>query len=302
MPVKSKLHVDQLLSNISVRYSNNEFIAHKAFPAVNVKKDSDLYRVYDRNFRIPETSRANGAKAREHYFEVSNSSYVLEKHALVDFVSDSDVENYDVSDLRADTTEELTDAIMRRKEKSFIDLFTKTSWSLTHSLSSALSWNNLTLTANPIADLDTAASVVLANSGQMPNYVILGRDSFVLAKNNSNVLDRVKYTSAEISESMLASLFGVGELLVSNAQLDSAAEGLTSSVAQMWPKHAFLGYKPPRASPKAPSAGYIFEKAKAPVKRWRVEERESEAIEVRKEYAIKIVSSLSGYLVAGVAP
>ena len=32
MPLKNQLHVDQLLSNVSVKYSNAEYIADKVFP------------------------------------------------------------------------------------------------------------------------------------------------------------------------------------------------------------------------------------------------------------------------------
>ena len=52
MPFKSQLHVDTLLSNISVKYRSNEFIAMKIFPEVQVQKDSDRYRIYAPNFRL----------------------------------------------------------------------------------------------------------------------------------------------------------------------------------------------------------------------------------------------------------
>lgn len=300
MPLKNQLHIDQLLSQVSVKYQNSEYIAPRAFPILSVKKDTDLYRVYERNLRIPETNRAPGGLAREAGFNVSTASYALKWNALKAYVPDSDADNYDMADLMADTAEDLTDQIQRKMESDFVSLFTKTSWSLTHSLASGLEWTAATTTANPIADMDTAASVVIKNSGYAPNFAILGRDGMIAAKNNINVLDRIKYTSAEISESMLAALFGVGELIVSSASKDANAEGLAASVSQLWPDHAFLGYKPPRPSPKAPSCGYIFEKARAPVKRWREEEREATAIEVNKQYDIKIVASLSGYLVTNV--
>lgn len=301
MPLKNQLHVDQLLSQVSVKYANAEYVAKRAFPIVNVMKDSDLYRVYEANFRLPETNVADGGVAREHNFDISTASYNLEKHALKDFISDDAQDNYDQGDLRADTVEELTEVIDRRLEYSFTQLFTKTSWSLTHSLASGLEWTNQTTTANPIQDADTAASVALINSGYKVNYCILGRDGFIAAKNNINVLDRVKYTSSDMSEAMLASLFGVSEVLVSSAQLDSNPLGVvTIAVAQMWPDHAFFGYKPPRPSPKAASSGYIFMKNDAPVRRWREEEREAEAVEVKYKYQTKIVASLSGYLVTNV--
>ena len=86
MPQKSQLHVNQLLSNVSVQYKNSEYIWDKVFPQVSVSKDSDLYRVYERNFKIPDTKRAPKGVAREFGFDVSTASYMLEQHALKEYV------------------------------------------------------------------------------------------------------------------------------------------------------------------------------------------------------------------------
>lgn len=296
MPQRSTLHIDQLLSNVSVRYQNSEYIAKQAFPVVPVKKDSDLYRVYERDFRIPNSNRADGAAARDADFEVSTSTYVLKWDSLKELVTDNQQDNFDMADLRADTTEFLTDKIALKQEADFCNLFTTTSWSLNHSLTTLLAWTN-SAAANPIVDMDTACSVVINNSGLKPNFAILGRDGFVAAKNNPNVVDRVKYTSREIDQNILAALFGVNELLVSHAARDTAQEGLAQTVSQLWGDVAFVGYKPARPSPKTPSAGYTFEKTMPAVRRWRDEELFGEYIEVNRKSQFKVVASLAGYLI-----
>ena len=301
MPFKSQLHKDQLLSNVSVKYRNTDFIALSIFPEVPVKKDTDRYRIYSPDFRLPQTLKANKGIAREHYFETSFSSYALQDHALKDYVTDDDQDNFDAGDLRADTVEELTDVILRRLENSVVTLFTTTNWSLRSSLSAAQAWTLDTVGSNPMPVVDTGASVVLQNSGLMPNYMALGRDAFVGLKNHQSILDRYKYTQpAVISQAILASVFGVGDLYVSNAQIDSSNRGATASVGQMWQDSAFLGYKPARPGPKAPSCGYIFRKDVPMVRRWVDNERNAEAIEVRMKFDARIVASLSGYLIKDV--
>ena len=74
MPNRSKLHIDALLSQVSVKYQNTKYIASEVFPEVAVKKNSDLYRIYARNFRLPETRRADGALARQHDFDIFHGS------------------------------------------------------------------------------------------------------------------------------------------------------------------------------------------------------------------------------------
>lgn len=300
MPLRSQQHVDQLLSNVSIKYAPSGLIAMSVFPEVPVKKDSDLYRIYTRNFRIPETKRANKGVAREHGFEVTTNSYNLEYHALKDYVSDNDAQNYDVSDLRADTTEELTEKILLRLEKTVADLFTTTNWSLNVSLAAANAFNANTTVSNPIPVFDTAATTILNNGGFKPNYGIIPRDAFVAIKNHVSILDRTKYTSSDMTPEMLKGLFDLDDILIANGAYDTAAQGVASSISQIWGDSCFVGYKPDRASPLKPSSGYVFRRNTPMVKRWRVEERESEAIEVQMKYQAKVVASLSGYLIKDV--
>jgi hypothetical protein len=297
MPFKNQIHVDTLLSNISIKYTHPDLIAMKVFPELKVKKTSDLYRVYDRNFRIPETQRSNRGVSREHNFEVSTASYLLTRHSLKSYVSDTDAQNYDISDLRSDTTEELTEVILRRLELDVASVFTSTNWSLNVSLAAANAFSANTTVSNPIPVFDTGASVVLANSGQKPNYGILPRDGYVACKSHTSILDRVKYTSAEMSPVIMARLFDLDELLIPSANYDTSALGQAASLSNFYNDHAFLGYKPASPGPMKPSAGYIFRNSLPMTKRWRDEDRESEVIEVNMEYSVKVVSSLSGYLI-----
>lgn len=291
------VHVDKLLTGVSIKYRNNNFIAMEVFPELSVEQDSDKFRVYERNFRLPETARANKGLAREHSFAVSTSTYVLEEHALVDYISDRDKANYDNADLRVDTTEELTDKILLRLEKSVASLFTSTSWSQNVSLSAAQQWSADTVTSNPIPQMDTAATVVMENSGFTPNIHIVPHRSMVKAKNHTSIIDRIKYTSIDITPAMLAGLFDAQKLLVPKAVIDTAAEGVASSISPLWGDNVFVGYRAEKPSPLKPSAGYVFRGKKSLVKSWREERRASDAIEVGMLYQAKVVASLAGYLI-----
>jgi hypothetical protein len=291
------VHVDQLLSSISIKYRNTNFVAMEVFPELQVSKDSDKYRIYDRNFRLPETQRANKGEAREHSFAVSTASYTLEEHALVDYITDRDKANYDNADLRADTTEELTDKILQRLEKSVADLFTSTSWSQNVSLSAAQQWSLDTVTSNPIPQMDTAGTVVMENSGFDKNIGIVPHRAMIAAKNHTSIIDRIKYTSVDITPAMLAGLFDLPKMLVPKAVVDTAAEGVASAISPLWGDNVFVGYRAERAGPLKPSAGYVFRGNKPMVKSWREEKRSADAIEVGMLYQPKVVASLAGYLI-----
>ena len=297
----NQVHVDQLLGNVSVKYKPEGLIGEQVAPVVPVKKTSDLYRVYDRNFRIPETERANRARSREHNFDVSTATYNLKRHSLHSFVSDTDADNYDLADLRAETTEELTEKILMRHELEVANLFTTTNWSLNVSLAAANAFNANTTVSNPIPVFHTGASTVIANSGMSPNFGILPREAYVACLQHVSILDRLKYTSADVDAGKLAALFQLPKgLMVPQAAYDSAAEGATVTITNFWGDVAFLGYKPDAPGPLKPSSIYSFKKAMPLVKRWREEDRESECIEVNMEYQVKVVASLSGYLIKDV--
>lgn len=299
-PLANQIHVDSLLSNISIKYQPSEFIAMQVFPELQVKKTSDLYRIYDRNFRVPETQRSNRAEAREHNFEVSTASYLLQRHSLKSFVSDTDAQNYDLADLRAETTEELSNVLLRRLELQVGQLFTSTNWSLNASLASTLQFDDNTTLSNPIQVFQTAASTIIQFAGFRPNFGILPRDGMVACVNHISVADRLKYTSAEIDAAKLAALFDLGELLIPSAAYDTSALGTadtTTNIAPFFGDNAFVGYKPQSPGILKPSSGYIFRNVVPMVKRWRVEEREADCIEVNMEFQAKIVASLSGYLI-----
>ncbi len=299
MPLKSQLHVNQLLSNVSVQYKNGEYIADKVFPIVPVKKDTDLYRVYDRNFKVPETKRAPKGVANEMGFEFSTASYALEQHALKDYVGVDEEQNNDIGSLQVDTTESLTDAIMRRMELSVASLFTTTNWSLNVSLATAQQFSLNTITSDPVATFDTAASVIISNSGKTPNFGILPRDGYVSVKNHVSVLDRVKYTSSEVSENIIKALIGLPELLVPTAIQDTAAQGVAVSMSAFFADKAFVGWKPASGGGmKTPSCGYTFMSSQPRVRSWFDQERNATAIEVEVKFQPKVVASLTGYLIS----
>jgi hypothetical protein len=296
--MRSKLHRDELLSNISVKYQPQGYIAMQVFPEVSVKKDSNEFRQYVRDWRLPETRRANKAESNQHDFDVTYSTYSLEKHSLKDLISDDDKDNYDIADLRVETTQNLTDAILRRMEVRTAALFTSTQWSLNVSLAAGFDSN--TTTTNPIPYFETAASTVLKQSGFEANFGIITRDTKNAMKNHVSIIDRIKYTSREVTIGMLQGLLGVGNLLEANGVYDNSHKGVADNIVDIWPKHSFVGYKPAKAGPLAPSCGYVFRKNIAEVKRWRDEARDGEWIEVNQKYSPQVIASLAGYLIKGV--
>lgn len=136
----------------------------------------------------------------------------------------------------------------------------------------------------------------------MPNFGIIPRSGYIAMINHVSVLDRVKYTSADMDAGKLAALLELEKVHIPVSSYDSSNNyGMTQVVASIFnAENAFIGYRPSSPGPLKPSSGYIFRNSMPMVKRWRDEERESEVIEVNIEYAAKVIASLSGYLICNI--
>lgn len=304
MPLSSKLHRDVALEGVSIAYKPDGLIAQE-LPQYPVTRDSDVYYVYSKDtMTIPETIRQKG-QANRATWDVSTSSYLLEDHALMDLVYDSDRDNADKAlKLDVDTVEFLTQKIALRYEKSAATLLqTVGNWSNNQSLSAGGRFN--TNATNPIPVFDSASAIMAQQSGLLPNTLVLNFPTFLALKENTSTVDRIKYTSAEsISENLLAKLVNVQKVLVARAVENTGemgtADDTTTSQVWIWTDSAWLGYLNPTPGLKKASAMYTFRKNDGSpwkVTRWRDEEEEADAIRVQTKYQHKAVATSCGYLI-----
>lgn len=304
MPLSNQIHQDKALEKVSIEYKPNEFIADKLVPGVPVKHDTDKYYVYDiSNMRLEETLRAKGATTSRTRFNISTSTYSLQMHALKELVLKEDRQNADKPiSLDVDTTESLTRKILIRKEKECNDVIMASgNWSNKESLTSTLAWTQNTTLSNPIIKIDSGTSKIIGSSGYKPNKLVMNDGAFRGCKEHVSVVDRVKYTSADsVTENMLAKLFNVQDVLVGRAIYESAQEGLSSDISNIWTNSAFLAYMEPSPGIKKASAAYRFmqmnEGNPYKVTRWKEEDPEGDMIRVESKFQYKAVATACAYL------
>src|SRR5690349_11164480 len=98
MPLQNQVHRDKALENISVAYAPQGLIATEFSPMVPVSHETDQYFVYSKdNLRVPETIWADGDVPNRSIWNLSTSTYALERHALRDLVTDRMKKNADVA-------------------------------------------------------------------------------------------------------------------------------------------------------------------------------------------------------------
>lgn len=271
-PTLNSVHVDAILTNISVAYMQNRdnFIADKVFPVIPVDKKSDKYFKYTKNdwFRDEAQRRAPATESAGGGYNLSTDTYSADVFAFHKDVPDQIVANADspLNPLR-EAAEFVTHRLLLRKELQFVSDFMAsgvwgttvqgTAGTATAGLTST-QWSNYT-SSDPIEDIEAAKAKILSNTGMEANTLVLGYEVFRQLKNHPDLVDRIKYTSSQtITSDMIAAMFDIPRVIVSKAVKATNLEGASEAYAFATGKTALLCHVAPQPGLMTPSAGYTF--------------------------------------------
>jgi hypothetical protein len=89
--------------------------------------------------------------------------------------------------------------------------------------------------------------------------MVLGYDVFVQLIQHPDIIDRLSDSSDRlVTTQKLASIFGLRDIYIATAVVNTAVEGETAVYAFVHGKHAWVGYVTDSPSLLEPSAGYTF--------------------------------------------
>jgi hypothetical protein len=309
-PTTNDVHVDAILTNISVAYIQDQgnFIANQVFPSVPVEKQSDKYFKYTKGdwFRDEAQLRAPSTESAGSGYSLSTDTYSTSVYAFHKDVDDQVRANADNPlNPDRDATTFVTQRMLLRQEIDWnTNYFTTGIWDTDVAGGVDFTvWSNYT-SSDPIEDIETGKSTMLTNTGFMPNTLVLGYDVFRQLRHHPDIVDRIKYTSSEVpAEGILSRLFGVDRVLVTRGIKNSGAEGAADSFAQIHGKNAALYYVAPSPGLLTPSAGYQFAwrgvsdgmGQNIGISRFRMPELRADRIEAQMAWDYKVVSTDLGY-------
>lgn len=310
----ANVHVDQILSQISVGWPNNGLVGDNLFPSVTVRKQSDKYYVFGREGWLPEDDfRAPGTEANEIIgYQLSTDTYYAREHALQVPVTDEERENAD-SPLSPDRdgTELVTSKIMLGREVAIKTLATTAAnyaSGNTTTLSGTSQWNDY-VNSDPIANLRTGKATIHSRIFTEPTVGIIPYQVMTVLEDHPDFLERIKYSERAImSAELLSSVLGIPKIIIPGVGINNANLGQPVSLGYLWGKDVILAYVPPRAGIKIPAYGYEFTWGVQFVDRWREEKRVSDLIRVRRRYDLKLTAqgdagtadagkSIAGYVI-----
>lgn len=311
-PTQNQVHVDAILTNISVAYMQKaeNFIANKIFPIVPVEKQSDKFFKYTKNdwFRDEAQRRADATESAGGGYNLSTDSYNAEVWAFHKDVGDQTRANADAPiNVDREAVEFITSRLLLKMETEFVSsYFTSGIWATDNTPSNL--WSDYT-NSDPLNDVEDAKRAILATTGFEPNTLVLGYDVFKELKNHPDLVDRIKYTSSSvITTDMIARMFDVDRVVVSKAVKATNNEGATGAYDFTAGKNALLCYSAPSPGLLQPSAGYIMSWTGVSgglgqtigSSRFRMESVKADRIEAEMAFDMKVVASDLGYFFSAV--
>src|SRR6266571_1511909 len=200
MPTLDTLHVDEALTNISVAYRNEAFVAEQLLPVVPVQKRRDIY-----------------FKFSKQHFLAEDDTY-CPGHALEAIIPDEFRENADPgAQIDIEFTEKLTQKIALKQEVNANALLAAANVPNNTTLSGTSQWSDYT-NSDPVTVVDQAKETIQQLIGVVPNSLFLPRPVFRTLRNHPRIIDRVKYTGLGARKALtgddLAEVFEVDRVVV----------------------------------------------------------------------------------------
>lgn len=294
--------VDPALTEISVGYKNEEYLAEQVFPRIEVGSLTGYYFVFDKSkFRIENAARASMSRANRVGFGMVKTAFgPLTEQTLESGIDWAVRDTYPTPfDAESDATEEVTELLALSLEKNIADQLADT----------AVVTNNVTLSgqsqfsdfanSDPFSVIQTAIDSVVTNGLVTPNTCIMGYDVWTKIKNHPDLLGRLSNDSMRVmTPAAFGELFGFSKVLIGKAMYNTAAEGQTPVMGRVWGKHMVIAYVPDRAAIKKVALGYTLAKKGARyVDAWAEQNIKTDFVRANDWYEAKFVSTDAAYLI-----
>lgn len=310
-PTSQQVHVDAILTNISVAYMQQQanFIASRVFPIVPVSKQSDKFFTYTKNdwFRDEAQRRADATESAGGGYGLNTDTYHADVFAFHKDIGDQTRANADAPiQVDREAAEFVTMRLLLKMETQFVSSFFTTGIWGTDETPANL-WSDYT-SSDPLSDVENGKRQILSTTGFEPNTLVLGYDVFQALKNHPDLVDRIKYTSSQvITSDLMASLFDIPRVMVAKAVKATNNEGGAEVYNFTHGKNALLTYSAPSAGLLQPSGGYVMSWTGVSgglgqtigTSRIRMEQFKADRIEGEMSFDMKVIGADLGFFFDG---
>jgi hypothetical protein len=305
-PTLGSAKVDKILTQFSQMYRNDTYIAEQVLPVLKVKEKSGQYAKYNKeNLRayVDNIYRAPGTRAHTVDYSVSQGTYTCREHAIEKRVPDEFKNNTDNPyDAKRDATAVIMDNIWVNQELALATTMRDaTVLTSNTTLSGTDQWSDYA-NSDPIGDIETGIAAVRSLTAKRPNTAVMGHDVWLKLKYHPDVREQVKYTgNGRFSDaafgSFIKEFFSLDNVFVGAAIYDTAVEGQTASLSDIWTKDFWLLYQNKRPTLMSATFGYTLSDTPRYVDQYREESTKSDVVRVQYSYDQNIFDVNLAYLI-----
>lgn len=265
MPESRNLHIDAILTNLSIKYRNADMIWPQLMPVVQVGKRSDKFFKYNKedSFRLTDDKIGPKSLPNEVDWGVTTDNYSVRDHALGDWLPQEVLDNADNPlSPEVDTNDFLNMLLDVAQEKRVSDVvFNAASYPTGNKvqLSGTAQWGGSA--DNPINDIMIAIEGCFIRA----NTLVFGVEAWQKLRQLPEILDAVKSSTRFQStpgglatQSEVASLFEVERVLIGRSRYISTKEGQTPTYTRLWGKHCAALHIAPSPGIKTITFGATF--------------------------------------------
>lgn len=240
---RSKPLIDVMLVLASEMARLDQYVATKVFPVLRVgKKDGHIPKILARR-RVETVKRHKDGTFNRVETKLDEDTYSCEEAGLEERVSDEDRTLYrDSFDAELVAARAAVNSLLIARDNSLAStLFSTTTFGAGYNTAAVATWDNAS--GVPLKDVSLAQDKVAQRIGLWPNKLLIGRGLWTKLSQNAQIIDKVKAFASyagsvqlegRIPLTLLATAFNVEEVIVGMGVKDTANEGATESLSDIW--------------------------------------------------------------------
>jgi hypothetical protein len=286
------------------------YIAEKVLPPMDVQKEAATIGVITReNYRTVDAKHANGGTFGRIHLTSEDKSYQCEDFGLEGQLTDRDREFY-VTDYNAEL--EITQLVkaqmaIQKEIRVAALLFNATTWTGSDLYTDvAADWD--AASTDIIGHVRSAKKKVFTNTGQIADSMIIGKTQFDNLFANTAILAKftgVVVPTDDVISGALARILGLRNLFVGAATYNSAIEGQTAVMTEIWSDDYALIFKLHAGSLATAGLGRtlrwigtegVLQNGMESVLQYREEQTESDILRVRDYVDELVFEAYMGHL------
>lgn len=298
-----------VLQNMSVAYTNDEYIGLRLMPSFPVSFGTDAATWWELDketmFEAPDDTIGTGGSVNNINAGFVKQTATMHPHALQGSVDARSRAAMDAPVLAlASRLPLVVNGLRLNQEKRIVAIAGSSAsfGSNTAAISAADQWNT-DLGGDPAGSVDAAKAELFSGIAETDTVAFCNERVFNVLKRHPTIREQFKYTGREtLSRQMLAEYFEVDDLLVGKAREQTANEGATQSWTNLWPS-VFGVVKVPRVvQEKIACFGITLEEPMMELEHFEpnVGGWGEYITKVAFSDSSKVISSSCGYLLTGV--